>query len=99
MTDEKEIAASYEREERKSVLTDKRRRHLEMYADKTENDELREEYKRSDFPGPLIRGKYARRLNESSDTVVLRPEVAEIFSNERNQSETDSNVNLKLSMR
>ena len=45
-------------------------------------DELRAEYKRSDFPGPLVRGKYAKRINESSNIVVLKPEVSEFFPNE-----------------
>jgi hypothetical protein len=45
-------------------------------------DELRPEYKRSDFPGGLVRGKYAKRLKESSNVVVLRPEVAQAFPNE-----------------
>jgi len=48
----------------------------------TEKDELRTEYKRSDFAGTLVRGKYAKRLRESSNVVVLRPEVAEAFPNE-----------------
>ena len=45
-------------------------------------DELRREYKRTDF-GPLVRGKYARRLGESSNVVVLEPEVARAFPNDR----------------
>ncbi|OPY69611.1 MAG: hypothetical protein A4E57_01097 [Syntrophorhabdaceae bacterium PtaU1.Bin034] len=45
-------------------------------------DELRTEYKRSDFPGGLVRGKYAKRMKESSNIIVLRPEVAEAFPNE-----------------
>jgi hypothetical protein len=54
-----------------------------MKKDKTpDNDELRPEYKRSDFPGGLVRGKYAKRLKESSNIVVLRPEVADAFPNE-----------------
>jgi hypothetical protein len=54
-----------------------------MKKDKTpDNDELRPEYKRSDFPSGLVRGKYAKRLKESSNIVVLRPEVAEAFPNE-----------------
>ena len=48
----------------------------------TNRDELRPEYKRSDFPGGFVRGKYARRLRKSSNVVVLRPEVAEAFPNE-----------------
>jgi len=45
-------------------------------------DELRQEYKRVDFPGGFVRGKYAKRLKESSNIVVLRPEVAKAFPNE-----------------
>ncbi|OGP73929.1 MAG: hypothetical protein A2V86_03665 [Deltaproteobacteria bacterium RBG_16_49_23] len=48
----------------------------------TNRDELRAEYKLSDFPGGFVRGKYARRLRKSSNIVVLRPEVAEAFPNE-----------------
>lgn len=44
-------------------------------------DELRSEYKRSDFPDGLVRGKYANRLKESSNVIVLRPEVADAFPN------------------
>ncbi len=47
-----------------------------------ENDELRDEYKQSDFPAPLVRGKYVNRLREASNIIVLRPEVAEAFPNE-----------------
>ncbi len=45
-------------------------------------DELRPEYKRSDFPDGLVRGKYAERLRKSTNIVVLKPEVAEVFPNE-----------------
>jgi hypothetical protein len=45
-------------------------------------DELRPEYKRSDFPGGLVRGKYAKRIKEASNIVVLKPEVARVFPNE-----------------
>jgi hypothetical protein len=44
-------------------------------------DELRAEYKSSDFPGGFVRGKYASRLRKSSNIVVLIPEVAEAFPN------------------
>jgi hypothetical protein len=51
-----------------------------MKKDKrTTKDELRPEYKPSDFPTPMTRGKYAKRLKESSNIVVLRPEVAEVI--------------------
>lgn len=43
-------------------------------------DELRPEYKRSDF-GVLVRGKYIARLQERSNVVVLDPKVAELFPN------------------
>jgi hypothetical protein len=42
--------------------------------------DLRPEYKRSDFE-KLVRGKYAKRLEQSSNIVVLDPEVADLFPN------------------
>ncbi len=51
-------------------------------AKRVQKDELRPEYKRSDFAGPLVRGKYAKRLRESSNIVVLKPGVAVVFPNE-----------------
>jgi hypothetical protein len=48
---------------------------------KPEKDELRPEYKRSDFPGGLVRGKYAKRIKEASNIIVLKPEVARVFPN------------------
>lgn len=47
-----------------------------------DKDELRKEYKKSDFPRGLVRGKYSKRMRESSNIVVIRPEVAEVFPNE-----------------
>jgi hypothetical protein len=47
---------------------------------KPTDDELRPEYKRSDFPR-LVRGKYVERLERSTNVVVLDPEVAEVFPN------------------
>lgn len=44
-------------------------------------DELRPEYKRSDF-GVLIRGKYAARIAQSSNVVLLEPKVARAFPND-----------------
>jgi len=49
----------------------------------TDSDELREEYRREDFPGGFERGKYAERIKQSSNVVVLRPEVAAVFPNEQ----------------
>ena len=43
-------------------------------------DELRAEYRREDF-GPMVRGKYAARVKEASNVVVLEPEIAEAFPN------------------
>jgi hypothetical protein len=51
-------------------------------ARRTGRDELRAEYKRSDFPEGLVRGKYAERLRKSSNVVVLDPEVAQAFPNQ-----------------
>ena len=45
-------------------------------------NDLRPAYKRSDFVGPLVRGKYAKRLKQSSNIVVLQPEVAAAFPND-----------------
>jgi hypothetical protein len=43
-------------------------------------DTLRPEYSRSDFK-ELVRGKYVKRLQESSNVVVVDPEVADMFPN------------------
>jgi len=48
----------------------------------TSKDELRAEYGPSDFPEGFVRGKYSERMRKSSNIVVLRPEVAEVFPNE-----------------
>jgi hypothetical protein len=54
-----------------------------MKKDKeTDKDEPRPSYKRSDFPEGFVRGKYAKQLKESSNVIVLRPEVAKAFPNE-----------------
>jgi hypothetical protein len=45
-------------------------------------DDLRSEYQRSDF-GQLVRGKYAQRVSEISNVVVLEPQVAKAFPNDR----------------
>jgi len=51
-------------------------------ASRKPTDELRREYKRSDF-GRLVRGKYARRIGATTNVVVLEPEVAKAFPNDR----------------
>jgi hypothetical protein len=40
------------------------------------------EYKRSDL-GELVRGKYAKRIRESTNVVVLDPQVAKVFPNDK----------------
>jgi len=45
-------------------------------------DELRSEYRRSDF-ATLVRGKYATRVAKESNVVVLEPEVALAFPNDK----------------
>ena len=44
-------------------------------------DELRSEYKRSDF-GDLVRGKYANRIKEETNVILLEPDIAEAFPND-----------------
>lgn len=51
-------------------------------------DELRLEYKRSDF-GELVRGKYADRVKNESNVVLLEPDIARAFP-------TDEAVNKAL---
>ncbi len=51
-----------------------------MKKAKSSSDELRVEYKRSDFK-KLERGKYYERVKDSSNVVVLDPEVAAVFPN------------------
>ena len=46
--------------------------------DPEHEDDLRPEYKRSDF-GELVRGKYVERLKKGSNVVVLEPRVARAF--------------------
>jgi hypothetical protein len=41
---------------------------------------MRPSYKRSDFK-KIERGKYAARLRESSNVIILDPEVAKVFPN------------------
>jgi hypothetical protein len=43
-------------------------------------DDLRPEYKRSDF-GTLVRGKHVAQLQANSNVVVLDPEVTTLFPN------------------
>jgi len=47
---------------------------------KEPSDELRAEYKSSDFP-KLVRGKYAEQLRKRSNVIVLDPELEDLFPN------------------
>jgi len=51
-----------------------------MKRAKPRPDELRTEYKRSDFK-KLERGRYYARVKASSNVVVLDPDVATVFPN------------------
>ncbi len=51
-------------------------------ASRKTTDDLRPEYNRSDF-GTLVRGKYAKRVVEATNVVVLDPQVAKAFPNDR----------------
>ena len=51
-------------------------------ASRKPTDELRPEYHRSDF-GTLVRGKDAQRILEATNVVVLDPQVAKAFPNDR----------------
>lgn len=46
--------------------------------DPEQEDDLRSEYKRTDF-GQLVRGKYAERLKKESNIVLLEPRVSQAF--------------------
>jgi hypothetical protein len=45
-------------------------------------DDLRPEYERSDF-GSMVRGKYAGSIASKTNIVVLDPEVAKVFPNDK----------------
>ena len=51
-------------------------------VNKSEVDELRTENKRSDF-GEMVRGKYAAQIAEETNIIVLDPEVAKVFPNDK----------------
>jgi hypothetical protein len=51
-------------------------------AKATRSGTLRPEYKRSDF-GEMVRGKYAARTAETTNVVMLDPEVARAFPNDQ----------------
>lgn len=45
------------------------------------NDWSRPEYQRSNF-GEMVRGKYVKRIQESTNVIVLDPKVAKAFPND-----------------
>ena len=47
-----------------------------------QNDELHQEYKRSDF-GKMVRGKYADKIFAVTNVVLLDPEVSKAFTNDQ----------------
>lgn len=50
------------------------------------NDELREEYDISKMQG-VVRGKYTEQYKEGSNIVMLAPDVAKAFKNEKEVNE------------
>ncbi|HLG16197.1 MAG TPA: hypothetical protein VJH03_17065 [Blastocatellia bacterium] len=46
-----------------------------------EDDELRPDYKRSDF-GEMVRGKYASRVAHETNVVVVEPDLPKAFPND-----------------
>ena len=46
------------------------------------DDWMRHEYTRADL-GPIVRGKYAKRVAAESNVVMIDPAVAKVFPNEQ----------------
>lgn len=46
------------------------------------DDWMRDEYTRADL-GPIVRGKYAKRVAVESNVVMIDPAVAKVFPNEQ----------------
>lgn len=45
---------------------------------KEQSEDMRSEYKREDF-GTMVRGKYAKKAKDSTNIIVLDPDIAEAF--------------------
>jgi len=58
-----------------------------MKKAKNNSAEIRPEYQREDF-GSMERGKYAKKIRENSNVVVLDPDVAEAFPNSQVVNDT-----------
>jgi hypothetical protein len=54
-----------------------------MKKQSEENDELRPEYDMKSLLKGAARGKYAKRYREGTNLVLLEPDVAEAFPNEK----------------
>lgn len=54
-----------------------------MKKQSEENDELRPEYDMKSLLQGAVRGKYAKRYREGTNLVLLEPDVAEAFPNEK----------------
>ena len=60
-------------------------------AKKLNADEMRAEYKRSDFK-KLERGKFYKQVTTKSNVVILQPRIAKAFPNSEIVNETLSNL-------
>lgn len=58
-----------------------------MKKNKSISNEMRNEYKRSDFT-QLERGKYYKRVTTNSNIVILDPDIAQVFPNAAAVNET-----------
>lgn len=75
------VVAHTERKTRLRIISAREASRAESSMSKDNpqaEDDLRPEYKRSDF-GELVRGKYAEQLKRGSNVVVLDPKVAKAF--------------------
>ena len=57
-----------------------------MKKPKTNDDEMRAEYRREDL-GTLVRGKYAAAYAKASNVVVIDPKLAKVFPNSESVNE------------
>lgn len=63
------------------ALQSKRERSMKKAKNSELNDWGKANYKRADL-GELVRGKYAKRIRETTNVVVLDPQVAKAFPND-----------------
>jgi hypothetical protein len=66
-------------------VLEKRQNQNEKSMKKVKRDtepEMKASYKRSDF-GVMVRGKYADRIKEGTNVVLLDPDVAKAFPNDK----------------